>query len=242
MAKGMGWLCTAAVILLLTSAARSDDELPAVEKKITEEWSKHKSVTATLTAETHMDMGISVTDGKGTGTFELVRKDSKLYSRMELTSTLVRKIGDEEQKLDQHMLVIVDGEFAYTYSEFAGQKTARKTRIEPKMTGNPKEILESHRKTHDLKLLPEQEIDGHKTYVIEASPKAGVLVPQRKMVFFFRQDIGLMVRMVAHNEAGKPVTTMTYGDIKLDVDIEPGRFVFKAPEGVEVLDLSAIAP
>ena len=69
-----------------------------------------------------------------------------------------------------------------------------------------------------------------------------MLVPQRKMVFFFRQDIGLMVRMVSHNEAGKPVTTMTYGDIKLDVDIEPGRFVFKAPEGVEVLDLSAIAP
>ena len=242
MAKGMGWLCTAVVICCVTSVAWADDELPAVEKKIVEAWGKHKSVTAKVTAETRMDMGISVTSGKGTGTFELVRRDGKLYARTELASKFVRKIGDEEQKLDQSMLIIVDGEFGYTYSEFAGQKTARKMQISPKMTGDPKALFEFLRKSHDVKLMPEQTIDDRKTYVIEASPKAGAVIPQRKTIYHFRQDIGLMVKVVAHDDAGKPMTTMTYSDIKLNLDINPARFVFKAPEGVQVLDLSAIAP
>ena len=239
MTRCLGLLAVAAVFCASPLAAAGDD-LPNVEKKIIEAWSKHKSVRARLTATTHAVNGIFVTDGKGEGTFEFVRKDGKLYSRMELTSKLVRQTGDNKKEFGQRMLVVVDGEFAYTFSEFGGRKTARKTSIGPKMTGDPKALFAQQRETHALRLLPEQTVDGHKTYVIEAAPKGGSAL--RKTVFFFRQDIGLMVRMVMYDQTGTPMTTMTYSDIKLNTDIKPERFVFEAPEGVTVIDLTGPKP
>jgi outer membrane lipoprotein-sorting protein len=44
--------------------------------------------------------------------------------------------------------------------------------------------------------------------------------------------------MVANGPDGKPMTTMTYTDIKINPDIPADRFVFKAPEGVQVQDMS----
>jgi outer membrane lipoprotein-sorting protein len=44
--------------------------------------------------------------------------------------------------------------------------------------------------------------------------------------------------MVTYTPDGKPMNTMTYSDIKINDKISPDRFVFKAPPGVEVQDLS----
>ena len=93
------------------------------------------------------------------------------------------------------------------------------------------------RDTAELKVLPDSSSDGRAAWVIEATPKPDQ-AGQGKTVIHYDKESGQMIKMVAYTPDGKPMTTMTYSDIKINDKISPDRFVFKAPPGVEVQDLS----
>jgi outer membrane lipoprotein-sorting protein len=59
---------------------------------------------------------------------------------------------------------------------------------------------------------------------------------------YYSQEHGVPVKSVMYGPDGKPITTMTFSDYKFDVKIDPQRFVFKAPEGVQVIDQTAQQP
>ena len=242
MTKRVVFVTLAAVALGLTATAVADD-LTSVEKRITEAWNKHKSMSAKLTQATHVEMGTTVMDMKGEGTLEMTRTGDKILARVELKSTVMSKSGDQENKSEQPMTTIIDGEFAYTVSEAMGQKMAFKNKIDPMMVGEPKATLEQFRKTNELNLLPDETLDGKKVFVIEAGSKdktAGAGVPS-KVVCYFDQESGIMVKMTMLGADDKPMTTVTYTDIKLDPKIDPDRFKFTAPEGVKVIDQTGAA-
>jgi outer membrane lipoprotein-sorting protein len=230
------------MVLGFCSLAVAQDDLKAVEKKIIAGWEKHKSTTAKFTSVTHIEMGEVVSDSKSHGTLELMRKGDKWLLRQEMKTVTTQKFGEQENKMEQEVLSIMDGEYAYTLTDMAGQKMAFKTKIDPKTTGDPTSTFETLRKDHELKLLPEETIDGSKVYVIEATPKEKATAGYGKTVYYYQQESGVLVKMVAYGEDGKPQMTMTYTDIKLDVDIKPERFVFKAPPGVEVIDQTSVQP
>jgi len=79
-------------------------------------------------------------------------------------------------------------------------------------------------------------VDGRAAYVIEVT----VVTPSYyKNLFYFDQESGMLTKTVMLNFKGQCLTSYTLTNLKLDVDINPDRFVFKAPEGVEIRDMTA---
>lgn len=226
----------AAMVLGFTSLAVADEAVDTLEKKIHAAWEKQKSMTAKLTMITKMEMGGMSMDGKGDGTVEFMRNGDKVLSRTEVKTTMTRKMGDQETKMEQPMTSIIDGEFNYTLTEMMGQKMAMKSKIDPRMTGEPKGMFEELHKEYELKLLPDETVDTMKCYAIEATPKEKTQAGGGKMNLYFDQPTGFVVKMIMFGPDDKPATTMTYSEMKFDVKIDPDRFKFKAPEGVQVID------
>jgi outer membrane lipoprotein-sorting protein len=97
----------------------------------------------------------------------------------------------------------------------------------------------AYREDYDLSVLPEEKIDGETAYVIQATPKEKTTPGMSKTLNYYRKSDGIMLKMVMYGEDGKPMSTITYSDIKVNADIPAERFVFKAPPGVQVMDMSA---
>jgi outer membrane lipoprotein-sorting protein len=237
MTKRVGLFLMIGLVCSFGATALWADELVAAEKQICQGWDACKSLTAKVATDSRIDAGGTIMESKGTGMIELLRKGGKLCMRMELKTTMPQPAGGDE-KVEQSMLSIMDGEYNWTLSETMGQKMAMKTKPDPRATGDPKALFEELRKDNELKLLPEETVDGKKTFVIEATPKdkaAGT-----KSLLYFDKERGAMLKMVTLSADGKPMWTMTYSDVKYDADISPDRFVFKAPPDVEVQDMTKL--
>jgi hypothetical protein len=137
--------------------------------------------------------------------------------------------------------MINDGEFTYGYSVTDGKKMAYKSKTTGDWDQSPFEIW---RKEWDLKLLSDESVDGASCYVIEATPKPGSDTAaggaSGKMVFQYRKDCGLNVKMVSYDKDGKVTFTSSSTDVKVNPNLSDDRFVFKAPAGVEVQDMTAM--
>ena len=162
---------------------------------------------------------------------------------MESKSSGTTKIGDQaETKTETKTLMIADGEFCYTLSETAGQKMAMKMKLDPSKNNTSKEGFEQMHKDYNLKLLPDEKIDGKEVYVIEATPKKAKPDTTEVSKFFYAQETGVLVKSVMESkgEQSKSTITSLMSDVKPNADIKPERFVFKAPEGVMVMDMTKI--
>jgi len=227
-----------ALVLAIALPAAAADSLKTVEQKIIKAWQQHKSMTATLKMVTRMKQGDKMVNGSGKGTYEFVRKGKQVPYRMEMKGRSVTKGDGEEMTQDYQNISVSDGEFTYALMHVNGKPFATKMKVVPGNSPDPKGGFQMLRKTSRLKLLPTEKIDGKEVYVIEAQPKQK---RGPKMRLYYRYD-GVLVKHVASDPAGKSTMTMTYTDIKLDVKIDPERFVFKPPPGVTVQEAPPMQP
>lgn len=218
------------------------DTLEEVEKKIVDAADKVKSFTADVSTVTEAKGEGFSTSSRMQGTSEVMRKGDTVLMHMELKTTGVTKIGDQEQKMESTSLMVCDGDFNYVLTEQAGQKMAMKMKADPKMAGiSSKQLFTEWGKENDLKLLPDEKVDGRDAYVIEVTPKKPGAATGKQLAYFDKEH-GLMLKMVVMGEDGKPMSTTTLSNYKTGVDLKPDRFVFKAPEGVQVMDMTKAAP
>jgi outer membrane lipoprotein-sorting protein len=134
----------------------------------------------------------------------------------------------------------------YTISDVGGQKMAMKMKPSPEMAGadplNSESAFKAMGKDFNLKVLPDAAVDGKDAWVIEATPKDSKNAEMMtKMVTYYDKKTGLPIKSVGYGKDGKVVNTMTISDIKTNADIPADRFVFKAPPGVEVMDMTKVA-
>lgn len=214
------------------------DDLDAIEKKVVEQLDKVKSLTAkTVMTQDIKDENMS-NKMRSEGTFEYARKGDKSFFRtdMKMTGETAMK-GAEPQKLDGQMQLISDGDVTYIYNEQGQMKMAYKTKADKNMNLVDKDLFKRLKEDHDLKVAADANVDSKSCYVVEATPKkpSG---PMAKMVYYLQKDSGLVVRTVGQDKDGKDLVTTQMSDIKLNVDIPADRFVFKAPEGVTVMDMT----
>lgn len=212
------------------------DTIESVEKTINDKWSAVKSLSAKMTT----DMNVPGRTTKITGTIEFLAKDGKEMFRSDMS--IEASMGPQQMKAS--VTSIMDGEFTYTVQDMMGMKQAVKADADT-FEGSPggKKMFETWRKDGEIKLLPDEKIDGKDHYVIEAKPKeANPMMSAFK--FYFGKDSGLMAKMVGVDGQGKEVLVITYSDVKLNTEIAADRFVFKAPDGVTVTDMTkpAVAP
>lgn len=233
--------CACAALLISPLGLRAADTLEEVEKKLIEAAEKNKTMTARMVSTMEMEGAQMKMKSKQEGTLETARRGEKYLSRSEAKSTGTNKFGDQpEQKIEEKSLAIFDGDYLYTYSEGANGKQAFKMKADTTKQGAvSRRMFDDLRKGHELKLLPEEKVDGRACYVIEATPrKAGEGVTQ-KNTFWYDKESAVVMKMVFERKDANARTNSTtvMSEVKLGVDIKPERFVFKAPDGVEVVDM-----
>ncbi|MBI4719295.1 MAG: outer membrane lipoprotein carrier protein LolA [Planctomycetes bacterium] len=233
----------ACVLCLACGRWAAAETIEEVEKKLVEAQGKLKSYTAKTKTTQDLDMSeeskIKSTDE---GTIEWMRVGDKTLFRQDSKSMTSGKLGGKEMKEELTQTIINDGQFFYTLSDQGGQKTAYKTKADDSMTNDAKQMFAMMREDHNLKLVGDEKVDGADCYVVELVPKQTEGNPVVKNIMSFRKDCGIAVKTVGKDKNDKVIFTNTTTDIKLNAEIARDRFEFKAPEGVELMDMSKEQP
>lgn len=201
--------------------AAAADKVEAVEKTVVDAWNRMKTFSADV------EMTGAQPGEPTTGSFEFARKGDKTLFRMDLNM----KIPGGEK--DMTMTTLSDGEFIYTITK----DMAMKMKFDRSQSHAPEETFTMLRKSYDLKMLADKSVDGHAVFVMEATPKPDA-AGTGKIVTYFAKDIGVVLKTVTFDTAGKAISTMLFKNVKVNSKIDPSRFVFKAPDGVQVMDMT----
>jgi outer membrane lipoprotein-sorting protein len=102
-------------------------------------------------------------------------------------------------------------------------------------------MFKALREQHNLTLADDEELSGEKCWVIHATPKKpGRPGEAAKVAYYFRQKDGATVQMLGYDADGNKMMTATFSEIKFDEKLDPQRFEFKVPEGVQVMDMTGM--
>jgi len=241
-------LAALAVGLGFTAFAVAEESVESVEKKITEALSKHKSLRIKDKSLTDMETPEFKLKTEAESVMEYARRpESKWVSRIESKTRMVRKIQDQaEEKEDGKMLTVCDGQFVWLLTESAQMKTAMKNKLDPKQNYNPfdgKGLFELLKKHYDLKVLPDETVNGKETYVIEARMKKTPETEANpgmnyRAVTCYDKKTGVALKSTSYDDKGKVISKSEAVEVQTDPSIADDRFVFKAPEGVTVMDMT----
>lgn len=227
---GIGVLSIAfASVAAAETAEEVMTKIAEMNKKITSMKAHVKTVTS---LENEMMKQNSVSDGD----YEYLVKDGKTFLRMEANTTGTTEMMGNKQESKGTSLTIMDGEYSYMLNEQDGQKTAMKMKASGDM--NPADPFAGLRENYNVKLLPDETVDGESVYVLELTPKAADAMGAGRMVQYFRKDNGTIVKVISFDANNKPSVTVTYTNVEVNPSIGADRFVFTAPAGVEVMDMS----
>ncbi len=222
----------------------SAETLESVTAKISEQVAKYKSIqmkqksaSETIMPEMRIKTDLEIEAG-----YER-RPEEKYVSRIEAKSVVLTRPKDQpETKTDSNILTICDAKFVYMLSRTAEMTSAMKMKLDTQAAMNPfsvKAVFEIMRKEFELKLLPDDKLDGKDCYVIEAVPKsAEVRAVMSRTVTWYDKKTAIGMKSLGYDKDGKVTSTMTVTSCKFDEDIPDDKFVFKPPAGVEVTDMT----
>ena len=209
------------------------DSFDDVEKKLDAASKSVKSMQMKSSMETKMaQQGFEMTSTT-TGMYWHKRDGDKVMMRMEGDSKTVQNIGGMKQETTQKTLMVSDGDIIYTLSETDGNKMVMKNKAQADT-----QPWSAAKADNEFKVLPDESVDGADCYVFEATPKNKEAGDQSHTTYYCRKDCGFPVKMMAYGPDGQVMTTMTYTDIKLNVDIPADKFEFEPPAGVQVMDMT----
>lgn len=227
---------------LAALAAAAPPATPTVEevvRKLTELAGPLRSLSADvevvfLTAVNGREMLI-----RGEGTYEVVFGKDVVLLRTENTNNARMKLGDQEVRITQRSMTVADGTTEYTMTEAMGQITVVKNAARQSAEASIPNLLRSLLADCDLTLMDDAFVDGHRTWVIAATPKTPTPsnpVTRRKL--YFDRQTGVLVQEIGENEQGLDIQRQTYSNVRLNPEIDRSRFEFKTPENARVVDRS----
>ncbi len=223
-----------ALVLAFVATPCLAKTIEEIEKELIAAMKNTKSIKADMKTEFSMAQQGFELKSNTIGKIESLRDGDKYMVRSEGTTDSLQKMGGMETKKQQKTLSISDGKFGYTMTEEDGVKQVMKT-----------EAVDADRlpwadfgKDAEMKVLPDEKVDGADCYVIEMKMPAGVGSAMGKMLYYCRKDCGMQSKMVGYGSDGEVMMTMTIHNIELNKGVSADRFVFKVPDGVEVTDMT----
>jgi outer membrane lipoprotein-sorting protein len=222
----------------------TEDALRELEGKLAEQWAKVNAYSATMIVEANVSasgIGVSTTM---TGPLYVQRVEGgRMRSRSELAGKVsIGPLG--LLKLDTRVLSVSDGETQY--AEQRVRNTVKVVISKPgaenedgKAPGGGEQKLSELVKRYDLRVLPDEVLDGRALYVLEGRPrteedKKGLDVD--RVLVYFDQETGIQRKMVLFNPAGETITQVMFENIQLNPQLSPSLFEYTIPEGAEVID------
>lgn len=231
-------LLAVALILPLTLAAVAET-LDDVEKQIVAKTQDLKSIQYDTQTVTTMESPQMTMRSKSQGKMSGLRDGDVWLTRMESKDQMKMKMGEMTQERESETLMVCDGKHVYTCSETGGQTTAMKMAMQPEMTQVATErMFDQMRRDNTLKLLPSETVDGRKAWVVEATPKRPQPNAPQRIVYYFDQEIGSVVRMVGYGAGDEEMMRMSVSNIKKNPALDRSQFKFEAPAGVQVMDMT----
>lgn len=222
------------------------ESVESVEAKLVDLWSKVDSYSAVLDLTAKVGQGSMPMSIHGSGALDYMKKDGRMLCRIEG----VASISGGPQAMDVTLLMVSDGNDMFFQMDTMGKPMVMKMKAPPTPEFTPdigKTLFEELHKGFDVKLLPEETLDGMKAYVFQLTPKkdqaAAVPMPGIPGGFggiraYFTKDIIAQVKMVASDASGAPLMTLAWKDIKANAGLAPERFKYAPPAGVKVMDTS----
>ena len=169
---------------------------------------------------------------------------------MNFTKTLKSEIFETQKKTKGKMylknpdkfrietkdeVIVTDGKFLWTYSEQNEQVI--KSRLDrSKNIFKPNQYLSNFRKEYKAKLTGEEKIDKTKCYKLVLTPKKEELFITKMIIWIDKKS--LLAKKLEYQDSNDNQITLVFDHIKINKGIKDSKFVFKAPEGVEELDLT----
>lgn len=222
----------AAVIGLVAGVARaaSVDEAKA---QLLEAWGRCKTLTADVSLDAEMS-GMAV---KGTGAVQVMNEGETCKYLQHIDLALPDPVA-----MTAVMDALFDGAFLYVTRSVLEEKEVIKTQPGPGVSAPPpggKPLFDVLEQYFDLKRLDDAEINGRKTIVLEGTPKEGSESRAERMTFQMDVETGITLKLDVAPAGGEKPFSLVYSAIKVNPDIKAEVFTFKAPEGVQVTDLTA---
>lgn len=216
-------------------AVRAQEELAEIQKKMAASWDKLKSYSANMKMSTSMPAGKGVYKMESEGKILIAKDGDKVRYRQELVSKQTQPGQNEPSK--STMLAVCDGDIIHVLTENAGQKMVMKQNVNAMPSPDPMTMIKTLQKTQELKVMPDESVDGQAVYVLQAVPKEAAGGAGKSLVYVAK-NTGMVVKMVMYGPDGKPTSTTTYENVKLNADVPAEQFKFEVPEGVQVMDMT----
>lgn len=235
--------CTTVVAVLvaligLSATAMADEKVDKAIKELDQQFSKVKSYTATDESMTNVEFGPGHTRKvEMTGTSEWLRKGEQALMHSVSKCQTTTTEGGQTTPTPSTITTVNDGEFLYMLTEENGRKTVMKNSPQSAQVHQPKSYFEMFKSYYDIKLLPDEKVNGDDCYVFELKmkPMEGV-APSGRQLVYFQKSHGIQVKSEGFDANGKLIASSLIKDLKINADINPDLFKFKIPAGAQVID------
>lgn len=224
----------------LANKAIAEDSIETIRNQAIAACARHESVSGKIRISADMIIAGATVNSESNGTYEHLRRGEKILFRVDTKNVILSKLQKREGRVDQDITTISDGQYCFTLTERKGRKpTATKAAPQPGQTVLADQyFFQGIILRNELRILPDQKIEGKDTWVIEATPKIPDETQPAKSVYYIQKETGIRVKSTGHDATGKRIQLTALTDLKIDPKLDPRRFIMEIPDGVTIVDLT----
>ncbi len=219
----------------------ADLSLDEVEALLQEAWSRHQTITLKFETTAHRYSRDAILEGLGTGTYEILCGSDPVRYRVEINTKMERRSPEQNVALEQFVRVVVDGDVQYVVQNSGGKELFSKRDVNPEYYLEPRGVLARLRAQCTLSRLADAVVDGRNAVVVQAEHPDPTYRDTSRTVCYFDPQLGLPLKLVKFDAEGREAEVFRLSDFRFDAPIDPQRFVFSPPPGVEVVDMTRAA-
>lgn len=218
-------LLGAAIVGLLCNTVSAETVEEAIAR-LGEKAKAHKTISMTV---------VSLMEGNGMKMEQNTlsrqsREGDKVLIYAETTGSMSMQGMPEPQTMKGK--IVGDGEFLWNEQEQMGQKMVTKM-VMPPEAKDPAIAYKNMVKEGTATLKETATVDGAACTVLEVQGQG------MTSVLYIANDSGMLMKMEGNGADGTKMT-MTTKDVKLDSALEGATFTYTPPEGVQVMDMTAM--
>ena len=220
--------------------ATADEKVDKVAKDLDGRFAKIDSYTAKTESMIDSQFGPNhAQKSKIVGTMAWVRKGAKILMRNEMKDQTVKTEDGKTTETTSDILMVSDGEFLYSLSEVEGKKFVTKSFAPSAKDSSPSAMFNQLKAYYDIKLLPDETVDGDDCYVFEMKmkPMEGV-PPSGRQVSYYQKKTGISIKNEGFDADGKLTHSSIMKDLKINANVSDDSFKFEIPEGAQVSDMT----
>lgn len=199
-------------------------------------WNEHQTMTADIEIEVVTPSATGRLVTRETGTVEAMNTGQHPLVRVELDSRKVWQTTGEPVERELRMLTVFDGQYTWdlTQSEEASMAIKAGPTARPAVTGN--QVLGTLDGFFELEVQPDEVVDGRRVWVVYGTPGPSGPGHVKRAAVYIDQQHGVLVKSVLEGQQPNSGKTSTFRNFKFDIELDPQRFQFEVPPGVELFD------